>query len=303
MADEGVMLSRSAARRLSAMLRWFEARGDTAHTSLRRQPPDVAPLWWGKLAADWDAATPNAVTVNPCREDGTGTNTAMTVTVYLRTPVAGDPGLSDLVTGDVIAFIRYWDISAVKYCGVYVGGGLGGPGLWGKATAIWQNDATATGNGSYVNVNPCDRDGSNVDTGVTHKVWLPRNGRREDPNVQYEAVISYVPEEGGDFVNPSGLLDGKIYETVRIHLDMTNIPGGWSSWDAAKDYDLRAWGDANPPGNTGGQLPFNTGAPSLTISIAEATTGPTVTAAHATHTHEVNERPPHIYVGLIWRTS
>jgi hypothetical protein len=43
---------------------------------------------------------------------------------------------------------------------------------------------------------------------VTHKVWLPRNGRREDPNVQADDVISYQREVGGDFVNPSGCLDG-----------------------------------------------------------------------------------------------
>ncbi len=120
-------------------------------------------------------------------------------------------------------------------------------GLWGKAAAIWQNDATATGNGCYVNVNPCKRDGTSVDSGVTHKVWLPRNGRREDPNVQSGDVVSYQREPGGDFVNPSGLLDGKVNETVRIHLDAGNIPPGWSI--SHKGRVLVGYHDADPDGD------------------------------------------------------
>jgi len=126
-------------------------------------------------------------------------------------------------------------------------------GLWGKApgsdpaSPAWVTDGTARGNGCYVNVNPCKRDGASPDTAVTHKVWLPRNGRREDPNVREGDVISYQREPGGDFVNPSGLLDGKVNETVRIHLDAGNVPPGWSI--THKGQVLVGYHDADPDGD------------------------------------------------------
>ena len=98
-----------------------------------------------------------------------------------------------------------------------------GPG----AQPAWLDDGTATGNGCYVEVNPCRRDGTGVLTTVTHRVYLPRNGRREDPNVRQGDVIAYHRAAGGDYVAPDGCLDGKCGETVRIHLDPANIPAGW----------------------------------------------------------------------------
>jgi hypothetical protein len=89
---------------------------------------------------------------------------------------------------------------------------------------------------------------------VTHNVRLPRSGRREDPNVRQGDVIAYQREASGDFVNPSGLLDGKVDESVRIHLDASNIPPGWTAIDAGKFYVGYDSGDAdyNAVGKTGG---------------------------------------------------
>ena len=66
-------------------------------------------------------------------------------------------------------------------------------------------------------------------------------------------VMAYQREPGGDFVNTSGCLDGKVNETVRIHLDAANLPAGWAVTDEGKffvgysstdgDYDV---------GDTGG---------------------------------------------------
>ena len=67
-------------------------------------------------------------------------------------------------------------------------------------------------------------------------------------------MISYQREPGGDFVNPSGCLDGKVNETVRIHLDAGNIPAGWSIVDKGKfyvGYD-DADSDYDAVGKTGG---------------------------------------------------
>ena len=83
--------------------------------------------------------------------------------------------------------------------------------------------------------------GASVDATTTHKVWLPRNGRREDPNVQSGDVISYQREAGGEYVCPSGMLDGKINETVRI-LATVNVPAGWSIVN--KGRFLVGWDDA-----------------------------------------------------------
>ena len=179
-------------------------------------------------------------------------------------------------------------------------------GRWGKAKAIWTNDATATGNGSYVEVNPCDRDGGNVDANTTHKVWLPRKGLRQDPNVRADAVIPYTPEVGGDYVNPSGCLDGKINETIRLHADMANIPPGWSEVTDAKGRLLIVADASHYSGTTGGTAdnppPWETSGPDETDS-AVIDTAPSAPQSVATeeHTHTVD--PKYYYVGLIYRSS
>jgi len=179
-------------------------------------------------------------------------------------------------------------------------------GLWGKATAIWTDDATATGNGSFVNVNPCNRDGTGVDAGTTHKVWLPRNGRREDPNVQADAVIPYIAEAEGDYVNESGCLDGKIDETIRMHADPANIPPGWSELAASNGRVLISADGAHYSGTTGGTVnnppPWTSGGPSATDSaMIDTNPGAPQTVATEDHTHDVD--PKYYYVGLIYRSS
>jgi len=133
------------------------------------------------------------------------------------------------------------------------------PCLWGKAPITgslgdpaWVDDGTATGNGCYVEVNPSRRDGTGVITAVTHKVWLPRNGRREDPNVRQGGVICYHRAAGGGYVAPGGCLDGKCNETVRIHLSAASIPTGWELF-GQKRFLVGYDGDAYPTvGATGG---------------------------------------------------
>jgi len=177
---------------------------------------------------------------------------------------------------------------------------------WGKAKAIWTDDATATGNGCYVEVNPCDRDGGNVDGNTTHKVWLPRRGLREDPNVQAGAVIPYIPEVGGDYVNESGCLDGKVNETIRMHADPANIPPGWSELAASNGRVLISADGEHYSGTTGGTVnnppPWETSGPSDADSaMIDTTPSAPMSAATEEHTHTVD--PKYYYVGLIYRSS
>lgn len=61
---------------------------------------------------------------------------------------------------------------------------------WGKATADWAEDGSDY---PFVDVNPCEnREGDNVDTGTTIRVYMPRGDRVEDPDVFEDAVIPYV---------------------------------------------------------------------------------------------------------------
>jgi len=176
-----------------------------------------------------------------------------------------DADASQLESGDSGHAIILWAAPGVgsQWAVVHLGGGTAqGGSLWGKApgadtaNAAWVNDATPTGNGCYVNVNPCNRTGGGVIAAVTHKVWLPRNGRREDPNVRETDVISYAREAGGDFVAPSGLLDGKVDESIRIWCGtVANIPAGWTLVDQGKFYvglDDGSGSDYPNVGDTGG---------------------------------------------------
>ena len=239
-------------------------------------------------------------------------DTASGVTATLRTCPAGAARIiwKESGTGSKWAVVRI--------------GNHGPAGLWGKATALWVSDGTATGNGCYVNVNPCQRDGTGVDASVTHKVWLPRNGRREDPNVRADDVIAYQHEPGGDFVNPSGSLDGKVNETVRIHLDAGNIPAGWSIVDKGKfyvgyddgdsDYDavgktggFKKHGDTenDHPGHEDHTHPLPTCQPAVAGSAGNLLNGIDTGAQNEVfaHTGDADNRPPYQVVVWIGRTS
>jgi len=118
---------------------------------------------------------------------------------------------------------------------------------WGKATSNWHK---AAGNACYVEVNPCeDKAGTTVDTGSTIKVWLPRNGSREDPNVINNAVIPFAyvdPEQTTpEAVGVGDYLDGTISESIKMLDSGATIPDGWESLTAA-DKKALVMND-NPP--------------------------------------------------------
>jgi len=91
---------------------------------------------------------------------------------------------------------------------------------WGKAMTNWHN---AAGNGSWVMVHPCkDRDGTDEDTAVEVKVYLPRSGLvaspegTEDPNVIGGAIIPFEYDTNGDAICVGTFLDGVINKTVQM---------------------------------------------------------------------------------------
>lgn len=102
---------------------------------------------------------------------------------------------------------------------------------WGEAKALW---VTASGNGSYVDVNPCDDlDGTNVDTGTTVRVYLPRSGQNGDPNVREDDVIAYVVTDSDEAVCVSAYMDEPIGAIAwsRLVAD-PRIGRGWSLYTA-----------------------------------------------------------------------
>jgi len=194
--------------------------------------------------------------------------------------------------------------------------------LWGKATSNWVNQS---GNGSYVDCNPCkDRDGTDPDTSTTVRVYLPRNGRDEDPNVRADAVIPYEFDGEGDAVCVGDVLDGKIDKSVKIWLDAGTIPAGWSIFGKGKflvgyddgdtDYDaVGKTGGFKKHGDTENDHP---GHENHTHPLPTCQTGDTGSAGNLLngldsgvqnevfqHTGDADNRPPFTTVVWIKRTS
>ncbi|HOD84591.1 MAG TPA: hypothetical protein PKG77_24495 [Phycisphaerae bacterium] len=108
--------------------------------------------------------------------------------------------------------------------------------LWGKAASAWVN---AEGNGSYVDVNPCDdKDGLNADTSETVRVYLPRCGSERDPNVPADAVLPYALDASGTAVCVGDYLDEKIGSVKAFSGTLPTV--GWQLCDGTNGTpDLR----------------------------------------------------------------
>ena len=118
----GNVISDQDARRIGVMLRWFESTGHGALLPHRR-----GPRWWpakpnwGKITTAWSSTTPNQVTVNPCKQDGTSPDTDVDRTVYLTTPTDNEPDGADLAVDDVIAYVQFHDIENDDTRGIMIG--------------------------------------------------------------------------------------------------------------------------------------------------------------------------------------
>jgi len=126
--------------------------------------------------------------------------------------------------------------------------------LFGKAQTNWNN---AADDASYVEVYPCENlDGDGVDTSKTIKVWLPRLGRDEDPNVVADTVLPYMLSDPAAST-PEGVcigeyLDGKIDVSLRLQVKDSAIPAGWQQV-AAADKKTVAFND-NPVDRDSAQI-------------------------------------------------
>jgi len=184
------------------------------------------PIPAGEVGLVWVAGQCMA-TVIVLDTEHTGVVIDATTGSYVSSPL-GENGvllLKPTSTGTQVLPVLIRDLTAV--------------GRWGKASAKWVDDGTDTGNGCYVDVNPCaDEDGTDTDTSVTVRVKLPRNGILEDPNVQTNTVIPFIalpPDHGGGSgavaqygVCVGTYLDGKIDVTHRLIDVSTPIPTGWT---------------------------------------------------------------------------
>ena len=96
--------------------------------------------------------------------------------------------------------------------------------LWAKAQSDWCN---GVGNGSYVECHPCaDHTGSDADTAVTLRVYLPR-ATNTDPNVVTDQVIGYRRATGGIYVAATGYLDDAIGTIKMWSVKTGDPPAGW----------------------------------------------------------------------------
>ena len=130
MADEKpVTFDRAARARIARSVRWTESGDDPSG----QRPVDSGDRW-GKVKTAWASTTPNKITVNLCRQDGSETDTSRDWTVYLTTPLAGTPDFCGLVAGDVIAFRVIYDIATATVCGLWAGGNLAEQDFWARIT-------------------------------------------------------------------------------------------------------------------------------------------------------------------------
>lgn len=175
---------------------------------------------------------------------------------------------------------------------------LNGPIRWARALSNWVN---ASGNNSYVDCLQCDdQTGLNPTTAV--RVYLPRSGKDEDPNVEAGNIIPYQLDTVGKAQCTSSL-DGKIGEYKGWTGTVASIPQGWrlmdgTSNDTAIDTRLRfIMGlDSGTPngallgtdlslGHSHGGVTGLGGSHSHTITVNSNVTGITVDP-HGDHTHE-----------------
>lgn len=140
--------------------------------------------------------------------------------------------------------------------------------LYGKADADWVDDGEDTANGCYVMVTRVKNlDGDALDPAPTAsvKIYLPRSGRREDPNVRADDVIVYVDAgtetDGGDpypiGVCITDVLDGKCGESIKLLEKAATVPAGWEEVEAATQCALVGNADPESDGATHGEDTFN----------------------------------------------
>lgn len=141
---------------------------------------------------------------------------------------------------------------------------ISAPGLgveWGKAKAKWANDGTDTGNGCFVTVEPVkNRNGDSfTDVPPDVKVYLLRNGRREDPNIREGETLAFMrtaPEDGGGTLTGVALdasLDGKCGESLKLLDKNATIPAGWEEVGDASKRTVSFNSDPDLTGETGGE--------------------------------------------------
>jgi len=102
--------------------------------------------------------------------------------------------------------------------------------ILGVASTNWHKVAD---DGSWVDVYPCaDFDKTGQDDTNTIRVWLPRNGMDEDPNVEAGDVLTCMmldaEQDPPQAVAISNYLDGKIGVTMQLIEHNAAIPRGWA---------------------------------------------------------------------------
>lgn len=104
-----------------------------------------------------------------------------------------------------------------------------------KWAVAYENWTYTSGNACYVNCYPMSFPDGAADESVSIKVWLPRYGRDEDPNVEAEDFFPVADAGDGNYVALHDYLDGKVYSTIRM--DLYTGPRGWHLCDGTQIAD------------------------------------------------------------------
>ena len=168
---DGYYLNKADAEALGGMLAWWRQFHTSRQASRRRATPAGPPLRWGLAAADWAAATPNVVTVNPCRQDGSEADTDKEVTVYVSLPPAAAPADCAIVTGDLVGFLPLYDVTEAEWRGVMISAAPAATVFAAKIGTVAEADTPAQNRWKYAWV-------EQAKTAVGYDGWSAKDGGR-----------------------------------------------------------------------------------------------------------------------------
>ena len=261
---EGLVWPEGSAWGLDQMVSFIEQMDRRLKgVELRGKKPTIKPygellseeggVRWGKIKYALALETPNQITVNPCKQDGSDANGDIDRIVYLITPTGSEPNGSDLAVDDVIAYVKFRDITNEDTRGIMLVHEEGGV-HWFRAYMNWVDDAEYADhpNGStiaYAACHPCrNADGGEEDTDTDVLIQLP-HGSEGDPNVVDDQVIGAIrtyrdtggySQPNGEWAAVTGYMDDRIgtvkewYKPYSI-ADSEPPPPGWQICDGADD--------------------------------------------------------------------
>ena len=167
-------------------------------------------LLWAKTTEAWSSG--NTVAANPCEnEEGDNPDATVALTLYIKTPISGDPHEVEIAEGDVLAYLEIAEDVGLIVSHKIVAGSMS----WAKIVT----PASIGGNKLYSTANPCSKDGTGTDGDTTVYVYHKWRNDITDgemtviPHLSANDVIPYLAFEydpaGDTVMQPCGMLIGE----------------------------------------------------------------------------------------------